>query len=225
MAYRIVFLSFCTLFFFVMMLATHSVDYLAFLMYSFTFCLGLYIIWRTVWVHARFKLVANQLVVEQPFRDTYSIDLKRLIRWSEHSYNIRGQRRKTVELFFSENRQIKLTNHDLKDEFESLYILLTDKYKFEEYENLTPQEKYIHDVISKLLLTEWDPLGINKKTEARDIYKDYAPQIFNLKRNEADLEMIASHLFEIETKSLGLFGNMNHCRHIANKVISLRYQN
>ena len=225
MIYRIVFLPFCTLFFFMMMIVPFLLGDPIFLMPFSFFCLSSYITWRTIWVHARFKLASDQIVVKQPFRNAFSVDLKQLTNWSEHSYNIRGQRRKTVELFFSENRKIKLTNHDLKDEFESLYLVLTGKYREYENLNMTLQEKHLYDDINNVLLTEWNPLGINNNDDVKDKYEDYALQVFNLKKNAADLEAIAGKLFEIETKSLGLFGNMNHCRHIAEKVMALSYRN
>ena len=53
---------------------------------------------------------------------------------------------------------------------------------------------------------------------------DPHPQFFNLKNNGSDKEIIAQKLFELETKEMGLFGNMEHCLYVAGKIIELKIE-
>lgn len=75
--------------------------------------------------------------------------------------------------------------------------------------------------IDKILWNDWDPLGVNDIAPG-DEYKSYTPVLCSLKINEADKETITLKLFDIETKIMGLSGNFEHCRFIANKIYDLK---
>jgi hypothetical protein len=79
----------------------------------------------------------------------------------------------------------------------------------------------LYETIDLILLNDWNPIGINE-IAPRDEYQSYTPKIFKLKTNGADKETIAWALHEIETINIGLVGNIEHCRHIADKIINLR---
>ena len=87
-----------------------------------------------------------------------------------------------------------------------------------------PKIKYdsaqLYKAIDEILWREWDPIGINAFIEARDEYGGYIPQIYSLKVKGADVETIARHLFKIETDRMGLSGNLDKCRQIANKILN-----
>lgn len=86
---------------------------------------------------------------------------------------------------------------------------------------MTPEQKIFYKQINEILWHEWDPIGVNVYEEARDEYDSYLPQIFNLKISGANKETIAAALFEIETVTMCLRGNMEHCRKIAGKIVAL----
>jgi hypothetical protein len=85
---------------------------------------------------------------------------------------------------------------------------------------MTPEQNLLYKNIDEILWNDWDPIGIND-VAPRDEYQSYTPEIFTLKLNGAEKEMIALKLFEIETKTMGLFGNIENCRLVATKIIEL----
>lgn len=82
--------------------------------------------------------------------------------------------------------------------------------KFEEPTNL-------YEIIDYILWNEWDPIGIND-IAPRDEYQSYTPTIFELKNKGADKVLIAKTLYKIETETMGLLGNFEHCEQIADKI-------
>jgi len=84
---------------------------------------------------------------------------------------------------------------------------------------MTPEQKILYQQIDEILWYEWDPIGVNVYEEARDEYCSYLPQIFSLKIHGADEETIATALFKIETQTMCLLGNLEHCREIAAKIV------
>jgi hypothetical protein len=75
--------------------------------------------------------------------------------------------------------------------------------------------------IDEILWFDWDPIGVNDYTEARDEYRSYVPEIYDLKISGADREMIAERLYKIEAERIGLNGDRERCRVIADKIIEL----
>jgi hypothetical protein len=55
----------------------------------------------------------------------------------------------------------------------------------------------------------------------RDEYRSYTPLIFNLKINGADSVSIANTLHQIETVTIGVLGDADCCRQVADKIVSL----
>lgn len=92
----------------------------------------------------------------------------------------------------------------------------------EDFDKLLKYEEPItlFDTIDYILWSEWDPIGIND-IAPRDEYKSYTQTIFELKNRGADKELIAKTLHKIETETMGLFGNFDHCEQIAEKIIKL----
>lgn len=96
--------------------------------FSIITALGLASIAFMLWNHVRFKLVFDHLIVEQPFRSAFSIDLTQLVQWRALSYNIRGQQIKTMILILIDEKKVILTNTDYKTEFKELADYLTLHY-------------------------------------------------------------------------------------------------
>jgi len=86
---------------------------------------------------------------------------------------------------------------------------------------MTNEEKPIYKRIDEILWFDWDPIGVNDTEQARDEYQSYIPRIFSLKINGGDKETIAQHLYKIETDNMGLGGNINNCRIIADKIVNV----
>ncbi len=95
--------------------------------------------------------------------------------------------------------------------------LVTDFHKLLKYEEPTN----LYEAIDLILWNDWDPIGIND-IAPRDEYQGYTPTIFRLKTSGADKEAIAKTLHEIETVTIGVVGDIEHCRQVAVKIISLK---
>lgn len=63
---------------------------------------------------------------------------------------------------------------------------------------------------------------MNDIDEVRDEYQNYTPAIFSLRIHGADKETIASKLYEIESKTMGVLGNIEHCKKVAEKIVNLK---
>jgi len=83
------------------------------------------------------------------------------------------------------------------------------------------EQRDLYKEIDEILWNDWDPIGI-KDIAPRDEYQSYTPTIFKLKTNGSDKETIAKTLHEIETVTIGVIGNIEHCRQIADKIINLK---
>ena len=75
--------------------------------------------------------------------------------------------------------------------------------------------------IDKILWNDWDPIGVNQISEVRDEYQTYVPGIYELKRKNASIEVLAERLIEIETYRMGLDGDIDKCSVVARKIIEL----
>ena len=85
---------------------------------------------------------------------------------------------------------------------------------------MTARQKELYKNIDEILWNDWDPIGVND-IAPRDEYQSYTPTIFELKNKGADTELIAKTLHKIETETMGLFGNFEHCKQIADKINKL----
>lgn len=83
---------------------------------------------------------------------------------------------------------------------------------------MSGEQHQLFVVIDDLLWNEWDPIGM-KDVLPRDEYKSYVPQIFNLTIKNAPAEEIAQELNRIETKTIGLSGDLEKCRQVAKMIV------
>lgn len=81
--------------------------------------------------------------------------------------------------------------------------------------------KDLYTEIDEILWNDWDPIGIND-IAPRGEYQSYTPTIYKLKTSGADKETIAKTLHQIETVTIGVLGNLEHCRQVADKIINLK---
>jgi len=95
--------------------------------------------------------------------------------------------------------------------------LLVDFHKLLKNEEPTN----LYESIDLILWNDWDPIGIND-IAPRDEYQSYTPTIFKLKTSGADSETIAKTLHKIETETIGVLGNIDNCRQVADKIINLK---
>lgn len=83
------------------------------------------------------------------------------------------------------------------------------------------QEQILYRQIDDILWNDWNPIGINDCEQARDEYYGYLPYVWRCKLQGSDTATIAEYLFRVETEKMGLNGDMENCKRVANKIISL----
>ncbi len=71
--------------------------------------------------------------------------------------------------------------------------------------------------IDRILWEDWDPIGVNG-IAPRDEYQRYVPQILNMVLQDKPLDEIADSLYNIETETIGVFGDRAKCKVIAEKI-------
>jgi hypothetical protein len=64
--------------------------------------------------------------------------------------------------------------------------------------------KEIQAEIRKVLMNEWDPIGVADIPEAQDEYDSYIPQVITLLLKSATPEEIAEYLSTVEAREMGL---------------------
>ena len=77
------------------------------------------------------------------------------------------------------------------------------------------QYRRVFQVIHDVLINEWDPIGVGGTPQAQDEYDSYIPVIYRLLADDSDLDTLARHLEEIETKAMGLRSGGDNNKRIA----------
>jgi hypothetical protein len=82
--------------------------------------------------------------------------------------------------------------------------------------------KQIHDAIHTILITEWDPIGVNTHPEARNEYDSYIGKIYRLLMGGADKVKMSDHLRRLEQDSMGSSGRDDERRdRVAEMLLTL----
>lgn len=83
------------------------------------------------------------------------------------------------------------------------------------------EEKEKLDAIRKVLLEQWDPLGVRDEVMARDEYDSYLQKIIALLSKHASLEEIERYLGDIVSLDMGLVDVASRDRAAAISLIKL----
>lgn len=81
----------------------------------------------------------------------------------------------------------------------------------------------IIDEVRRVLLREWDPIGIRDEPGAQDEYDSYAPEIVAMIVRGASPARIAGHLIRIETVGMMLPPRRQVARDIARRLCALAH--
>lgn len=87
-------------------------------------------------------------------------------------------------------------------------------------ENLDHTQSFNNE-IRRILLKDWDPIGIKDIAEAQDEYDAYIPEISQMITSHKSAHEIFEYLWWIETEHMGLTGNKQITKFIAAKLQSL----
>lgn len=83
---------------------------------------------------------------------------------------------------------------------------------------MTKEQTLLFEFIDDLLRYEWDPLGLNGAGRG-DEYESYVPQLFSMAVGNATAEQIAERLRSIETQHIGVAGDFEKCRRVAQIIV------
>ncbi len=78
-----------------------------------------------------------------------------------------------------------------------------------------------HREVKRILIQEWDPIGVADVPEAQDEYDAYVPGVHHLLIHRASSRDVFDYLWQIETDHMGLCGNRLHTQNIANSLVAL----
>ena len=86
---------------------------------------------------------------------------------------------------------------------------------------MNPSANTLEAAVQRILLQEWDPIGIRDVREARDEYDSYVLGICTMLREGQTAEKLSQHLRWIESEHIGLDGDELHTERIAKRLVSL----
>ncbi len=75
--------------------------------------------------------------------------------------------------------------------------------------------------VRRVLIEQWDPIGVGEVEEARDEYDSYAPDLIRMINRQAPANEIFEYLWHVETEHMGLPGDRDHALAIARRLIDL----
>jgi hypothetical protein len=75
--------------------------------------------------------------------------------------------------------------------------------------------------ICKILLTEWDPIGVGASPEAVHEYDGYVSKLLDMIRHKKTEEDIFAYLWWAETENMGLNGEHQKTQEIAHRLAKL----
>ena len=78
----------------------------------------------------------------------------------------------------------------------------------------------IHESIRQILWKDWDPIGIND-SGPDDEYDSYVGGIYRLLASGASEYQIIERLYQLETTSMGMNGNREGLKSVAEKLMKL----
>lgn len=77
------------------------------------------------------------------------------------------------------------------------------------------------EIIRKILWEDWDPIGINVLSIAKDEYDNYAPKIYQMISKGDDAKVVANYLTYVDTELIGNRPSIKRDLRVANKLIKV----
>lgn len=88
-------------------------------------------------------------------------------------------------------------------------------------EHLDRARQY-HNEIRRILLQDWDPIGVSDIPEAQDEYDSYIGGVYSKLIRRAPKHELFDYLWEVETKNMGLYGSRSRTANAVEKLVALR---
>ena len=84
--------------------------------------------------------------------------------------------------------------------------------------------KKYQDAIRRILLQEWDPIGVKDEPLAQGEYDSYIGQIYGRLIRHESREQLFEYLWLVETDSMGLYANRSRTDHVVELLLEFRDQ-
>ncbi|PLZ01564.1 hypothetical protein CY652_15760 [Burkholderia sp. WAC0059] len=82
-------------------------------------------------------------------------------------------------------------------------------------QKLVDTELELYRRVDEVLYYVWDPIGLAPNPVTRDEYQRYLPEVFSMLQEGAGLSRIAAYLDNVATERMGLNGNLEHSKQVA----------
>ncbi|HKA07801.1 MAG TPA: hypothetical protein VKD71_11130 [Gemmataceae bacterium] len=87
-------------------------------------------------------------------------------------------------------------------------------------EHLERARRY-HEVIHRVLLNEWDPIGVRDIPTAKDEYDSYISEVYGLLIRREPRHKLVDFLWWVETQHMGLRGNRPQTELVADRLLRI----
>ena len=87
--------------------------------------------------------------------------------------------------------------------------------------NYQDRARIYHEAIRRILLKEWDPIGVCEIKEAQDEYDSYVGAIYKMLITRKSKNEIFDYLWSLETEHMGLTGNRQATEYFAERLAKL----
>ena len=88
-------------------------------------------------------------------------------------------------------------------------------------EHLDRARRY-HEGIRRILLHNWDPIGVSDVAQAQDEYDSYVSKIYGMLIRHEPRHKLVDHLWWIETDNMGLAGDRQRTEATVDRLLGLR---
>jgi hypothetical protein len=80
----------------------------------------------------------------------------------------------------------------------------------------------LRDIVGRILLNDWDPIGVRGVAQAQDEYDQYVTPIARMIVAGESASALSNYLLGIETTAMGLEGDPARARAISEKLAAAR---
>jgi hypothetical protein len=78
-----------------------------------------------------------------------------------------------------------------------------------------------HRGIRRVLLHDWDPIGVADVPQAQDEYDSYVPELYSLLIRREPRHKLVDFLWWAETEHMGLCGNRRRTEQVADRLLNI----
>ena len=79
----------------------------------------------------------------------------------------------------------------------------------------------MRDEVRRILVADWDPIGVGDVPQARDEYDEYLPPLLGMLASGTSVRKLSSYLLKIERDSLGLEGDPDRANRVATRLLNI----